>query len=369
MIVYDLTTQGPHSGSSIIDFMQYTASSATFSRVTGLFAYATKSGVNLFVDALSQSMSNWRYISKRWVVSIDFGLTDPEALELLASLNRSEVRVPYFHDVLKRQFKPVTCFHPKTLVFDTNVSSRKGPYASVVGSANLTFSGLTVGHENAMSVICKNPKNREEKNFLNSFIHNMRQIDAIYSMASPVNTSMIRRYKRMRPKRRAKSEDDNPSVKRLTEVAPEIPPRKAVSMATAANFWVDVKYVVENLGRGVPGNQIDLQRGSRVFFGFGVGQVRRNTILGNVKIRYKRRLSNCHMRFGNNYMDKLNLPIPVTEGPRSYDNETLLFHRLADGSFELHVGTKNDIKLWKKVSRSQGTFFKMQSGRPYGVFS
>jgi hypothetical protein len=75
------------------------------------------------------------------------------------------------------------------------------------------------------------------------------------------------------------------------------------------------------------------------------------------------------MRFGNNYMDKLNLPIPTDEGPEEYEGTTLLFERRADGAFNMLVGTSADVRGWKRRSRRQGTLYQMRSGREYGVFS
>src|SRR5262249_52322246 len=123
-------------------------------------------------------------------------------------------------------------------------------------------------------------------------------------------------------------------VERLVEPGPELPlvgtderRPSSLALATAAFLWVEVRYVVENLGRGRPGNQIDLQRGTRVFFGLGVGQVPRNTPLGTMRIRTHGTAVDCNMRFGNNHMDKLNLPVPGEVGPATYESQTLLFGR------------------------------------------
>ena len=43
----------------------------------------------------------------------------------------------------------------------------------------------------------------------------------------------------------------------------------------------------------------------------------------------------CSVRFANNMMDKINLPIPGTQGPATYDHSILLFERngyAADGT-------------------------------------
>src|SRR5205807_1645751 len=116
------------------------------------------------------------------------------------------------------------------------------------------------------------------------------------------------------------------------------------------------------------GNQIDMQRGSRVFFGFGDKTLPKNTAIGTVQIVYDKHSAFRNLRFGNNSMDKLDLPIPGVEGPPSYREQTLLFTRESPGTFRLTVGTPIDIAKWKVKSNAAGTLFTMRSGRKFGVF-
>lgn len=79
----------------------------------------------------------------------------------------------------------------------------------------------------------------------------------------------------------------------------------------------------------------------------------------------------CSVRFGNNHMDKVNLPLPDSHGPASYDHAILRFDRagLAAGGlrrFRISLGTESDLKKWKKSALSE-TERTMQSGRRYGV--
>jgi hypothetical protein len=75
------------------------------------------------------------------------------------------------------------------------------------------------------------------------------------------------------------------------------------------------------------------------------------------------------MRFGNNSMDKLNLPIPGDPGPETYRNQTLLFQRKSNGVFSMRLGSPQEINEWKRLSRQQATLFRMSnSGREYGTF-
>ena len=84
---------------------------------------------------------------------------------------------------------------------------------------------------------------------------------------------------------------------------------------------------------------------------------------------YRAKRTPCHMRFGNNQMDKLNLPVPEDGGPPEYEGKTLLFKRVSSNRFQLSVRSRAAASRWKSKSRNQGTLFEMRSGREYGVFS
>jgi hypothetical protein len=111
-----------------------------------------------------------------------------------------------------------------------------------------------------------------------------------------------------------------------------------------------------------------MQRGTRVFFGFGDRALPRNSPIGSVRILFEGHSATRNLRFGNNQMDKLDLPVPDVEGPPSYQNETLLFTRESPTSYRLTLGTAAEIADWKARSRATGTLFAMQSGREFGVF-
>ena len=102
----------------------------------------------LLNSTLGESPS-WRNAVKRWIISIDDGLTEPDALRFLMSLRNSEVRIPDGEALLLRGLAPVRRFHPKTMLVEQGKTAYL-PLALVVGSANLTLNGLSLGHEHAM---------------------------------------------------------------------------------------------------------------------------------------------------------------------------------------------------------------------------
>ena len=85
-------------------------------------------------------------VPKRWLVGVENGLTQPEALAYLAELHGSEVRVPHGDKSLETGgLRAPTFFHPKVYVFDGD-----GTHTIVSTSANLTEGGLIRNTEQFM---------------------------------------------------------------------------------------------------------------------------------------------------------------------------------------------------------------------------
>ena len=107
-----------------------------------------------------------------------------------------------------------------------------------------------------------------------------------------------------------------------------------------------------------------------MFFGFPADVVATNHIFGNVYLQYDGNLEVTRsLRFGNNSMDKINLPIPGQDGPASYDNRVVLFEKKDGRHFRVHVGGANEQLLWLAKSKQQGLVFEMAGGRKFGFFS
>lgn len=150
MFLNDVAIQGPDNGSATLKLIKKVASVGRYNNIFSQFAYATRGGVQLINDVLAAEISDWVNIRKRWLISLDFGLTEPKALETLLALPNSEVRIPYAHEVLKNKLKPFRCFHSKSMFFYKD-RLEAGPTGIYIGSANMSISGLCYGHENAMA--------------------------------------------------------------------------------------------------------------------------------------------------------------------------------------------------------------------------
>ena len=361
-----LTVQRPGGGPAILNACRQLADSVQFDRVTGLYAFATRKGVTLLSDALSGTSSSWRGAFKRWVISIDGGITEPAALRLLLALPRSEVRVFDAEEVLRRRLSPILRFHPKTLLLESRPPDFR-PVGILVGSGNLTFNGLCLGHEHALSI--RAVGNSMAPVTAAALHPGLSDLDAVLHSATVIDDDFVRRYEAMRPARPRMPEDvEDDRAGLILGAQPALTPIQAAGLATSDNMWIDIEYVVANRGRREEGNQIDMQRGTRVFFGFPDAPLPRNTAIGTVQLSYHGHSADRNLRFGNNQMDKLDLPIPGIEGPPSYRGTTLRFRRISPGCFDLSVGTRATTTAWKARSRALGTLYRMRSGRQFGVF-
>jgi hypothetical protein len=149
-----------------------------------------------------------------------------------------------------------------------------------------------------------------------------------------------------------------------------------VKLRSFDNFWIDTGSMYSNLGAGKPGNQLDLKRFSRVFFGFPAKDLPQNSAIGSVVLKYADVVHpDRHLRFGDNGMDKLDLPIPGVSAPNDYRNLTLRFTRSVqtDGTVMYVLGVAagaKDRTSWMRRSQQADALFSMGGGssREFGVF-
>lgn len=379
MFRYELIFQGETNGDAILDAAGELAKLAAFTRLRASYAYANQAGAQQLTERLAAALPAWDQVTKQWLISIDFGFTDPRALDLLRSLPRSSIRIPDADYLLTHQLGPRRCFHPKSLLLDRRQAPGRPPVALLVGSANMTVSGLRQAQEHATAAAWTGTNTAALQTRMKAAHEEAKRFATTWRLATPLDDALLDRYeaahKRARRVRRWRDEDDNAEIRKLARnTAATNDFDKAAELTRAKHFWVESGYIVENLGKGFPGGQIDLPRGSRAFFGLGTRVVPRKTPLGSIDVHYKASGPiDRHMRFSHNNMDRLDLPHPGSPGPPAYDGETLLFTRRPDGAFDLKLGTAAEIGHWKKKSRARGTLYKMakttaRRSREYGVF-
>ncbi len=304
-----------------LDFLADLALSAKFSGYDAAFAYATWTGVESFLDTFEGRVPSFSRAKKRWLVSIDWCRSDPLALKLLSQLNSSSVRVVNGKDLAaKPGCKPVTPFHPKALVL-----KGRNCIAVAAGSGNLSLNGMTKGHEVATGLLVDSARNATERELQSQCQNVADWFEAKWKVASPLQHILgdyEQTYKAVVKGQPPLTDDDVLPKNQYSRAFGRVPKLRASS-----KLWIQAGNLNENRGKGKPGNQLELSRMTRVFFGAPAVEVQRNSNLGEFAIRFGSFQKDCPLRFADNAMDVLTLPIPGTEGPASYDQEVLCFTR------------------------------------------
>lgn len=357
----------PGSVSSIAnELARLAGASADFVSMRVAVAYATASGCQDLCAQLKASMPRWAKLRKEWLLSIDFGRTEPDAIEELGDLPNSEVRLADARAVLDRRLIPRYCFHPKTYVFESRENSAFGLF---VGSANLTLSGLHTGSEHATAHLWLPKFSSAEKEELKRVRDGLRWWNDAWNRATRTDDAILQEYSALRTN--VAPEDDAESVRPFVSRGHrEVGVHPGLAWVNSKNLWIETHDLYKNLGKNKPGNQLDMKRGTRVYFGFPAKVVAPKFIFGNVFLQFAGQPEvERSVRFGNNSMDKINLPIPGQEGPVSYDNSVILFERKSPGRFRMRLGSLADRRLWRRKSQEQGLVFEMAGGRAFGFFS
>ena len=347
------------------------ADASKFRSLRVAVAYASLAGCKNLSEGLDRCLgSRWKSMNKEWMISVDFGRTDADALEFLSELPKSSVRIPNGLSVLQNKLIPKNCFHPKMFAFGASDAWSGGPMALFCGSANLTLSGLHSGTEQGISLIWKPPLAPEEEDKLQAIYERLVWWLDNWKRSVPVTSSFLSRYRKIRPE--YPREDDSLLLKGYASAKnTEIKLEEGLLWGQARCLWVQTHKLYKNLGKAKPGNQVDLRRGTRVYFGLGPQSVSPNTVLGQVILQYKSmRQRKCSVRFGDNSMDKVNLPVPGKDGPRTYDNTFLHFERIEPGLFRVRlVRDQKELQIWRKKSQRQGLLYIMSGGRQFGLYS
>lgn len=329
-------------------------------------AYITSGGVEDLVDKISAAMgSAWSGLEKKWLTSFDYCRTDPPALEELLSTPSSLVRVHDAEFCLNHEGTPRVPFHPKAFLIQSN----QRDYA-LAGSGNLSRSGLAKGIEAGL-VIGVNRIGTNEPTSLAAVQALRTWYLTTWNSATRLDAALLAKYTRLYDsvanlKNPVPTEDDVAS----TDVGNHaLSSKDLLKLRACRNFWIEAGNITKNRGPNLPGNQLMMKRLSRVFFGFNAGAVPENTTIGAIGIHFGGRKTGPYtLSYSDNKMDKLNLPIPGSDGPPTYDNKYLLFHRIPKG-FSLTVGTPSEKTKWLTKSRAiEGAFKMTGSGREWGVF-
>ena len=370
MLISKFMTQ-PMDGARYTDLFRLAFSHADFRKIDIAVAYATLRGIISVRDAIGQvDESAWARLHKRWVVGIDWCRSEPSALEYVAGLGNSQSRIFDGQSIVSRQgCVPSTPFHPKVFILHTNDTK-----AVISGSANLSLNGQTKGHEVGSILLLKN-SGGEQKDTLESSLSELSQwFEYTWGLSCPL-LDVLQPYRDIYEapanlRSPVPTEDDFMPLQGSERRA--LSEMQLRQLRACRHLWIQAGNLHANRGSGRPGNQLMLSSLTRVFFGFPATHVQRDTRIGYVRIEFEgSERSDCALRYSNNAMDVLGLPIPGTEGPPQYDRETLLFEQVVDpagAKYVLSVGSAADRRSWRQRSSQVSGSFKMTSGRQWGVF-
>ncbi len=320
-------------------------------RIRWAVAYTTFKGCQRLVTRLTQRMGvrQWDRSPKTFITSLDFGLTEPAALEYLAAMPASEVLIANSSIATQSSLMPSDAYHPKIYLFDTDHS-----VGYVVGSANLTNAALlrntevvTVGHELPGNCIW----------------------DGVWSelirATVPLGAVLLADYKKKWRR---------PSARR---VEPDrTPPKPIISPAEKLVFWdavstrglnpMDFDHLWVEAGpmSGGSRSQLELPRGANRFFdssfsGYGPGQT--VTVIGYPVLTIgSRQWTDRKLTWhGHNRMERINLPT-ASKGGFDYHRTAVLFRRHANG-FEVNVLPWDDdgALAWRAASDALQLVFRL----------
>ena len=362
----------PQDGIRYSSLFESACAMGGFDDMAAAVAYATTKGVESLLGLLGTCQEAViTDARKRWLVGIDWCRSEPAALDLLCGLPRSEVRIPFGRVTVERRgCVPRVTYHPKSYLLN-------GPTirAVIMGSGNLSASGLERGHEWGSLSLVADPRRKADKPLEEGLDAVQAWFDRLWRKATrygAIRDDYIREWNSVDHLRNPAPTDEDVADTKRTERngrGRTIKPDLLRKMRVTDHLWIQAGRLHKNRGPLKPGNQLMLSPMTRVFFGFPAKDVATDTHIGNVKIRYGRTVrENCSLRYSNNSMDVLGLPIPGEEGPPEYDNKVLLFTREPDGLFVLKVGSPADVRSWPKRSDRIDGSAEMTSGRQWGVF-
>lgn len=304
------------------------------------FAYVTESGVAQLGTHLGKLLKGR---DCRWLFSIDYGRSHPNALRNVTTFGKSEVRIydgAYVVD--SKSFVPRLNYHLKTAL---TLQADGYPSQQVVGSGNLSASGLSSGVEAG----CLVDYSQVEEAHGTAVI---ARLENLWQDATPL-ADVVDAY-----------EKQYVEVSQPQTTPAEQPPVEGVTSL----FWIDVGYVTKNRGPEKPGNQFDLPRGSHIYL--GVTEVKApllNSVLADLKIRTPfGEIIERRLRYGNKAMEKLTLPIPEHYGYECYDGKILTF-RITEGQTALEAFEHEDF--FQIYGMYISSCSQMQSGRKYGTIA
>ncbi len=358
-----LSTLAQPSAAHVGEELQAALGDAAFDRLDAAVAYVTTGGVRVLRHGHEGDFAR---LQKRWLSSFDWCRSQPVALAALNQGATSQVRIHRGAEVVNRTgCAPTLPFHPKGFLF-------RGTDARLLvsGSGNLSSNGMNEGVELNTVIDVRAPLTGAEQPVWDALGDLATWFEAEWTSAPAYGTALRTRYEKAfaaAPATATATEDDSVPETSATGYTPS----QLAGAARAEVFWTQAGNLTQNLGAGNPGSQLMMRAMTRVFFGFTDRVVPKMTALGTVDIRYGGHLhSDLPIEYAHNGMDRLNLPHPGGNGPAKYDQETLVFRKVARQGgviFDLSLATTAAQKnALRRASAAVGLDLVMPGGRRFG---
>ena len=313
-------------------------------------AYMSMSGSDILIDGIARAAPNGRTenVRKTIVTSLDYGLTDPAALEFWMETRNCTMLVAGVSMVDQGTLIPQAAFHPKFYV----IGKPDGGVGSLVSSANLTNRGLTISSEVGWLERDHDHADRVDQAW-----------DTAIEPAVPLTVEILAAYRALRQRMpvRAPTRDLEPVP------APEIGPvrgyRAFGDMEADANTY-DQMWIQSRGMQGGAGTQLELPRGTHRFFGAayeGYDFARVEHIAEPVLVSGRRTWRDRPLTWhGDNAMERINLPSQAMGG-FNYENSLILFRRVGPNTFELRVypWESDSARACVEASRRAGLVFRV----------
>lgn len=342
----------PGSPHELFDsFDQALGASSNDARFLAGFAYATLEGVHRFISH-AEITNAWGPISKRFVIGIHHGITEPSALDFLRGVNKSEVRIFIPGGKLTTQALVATpVFHPK--VFALTSSNTKVVRFLQVGSANLTSAAISDLPKNYEVAIALRAGGQAS---LGATLKFTNWWSKIWTESRAVDKNLIARYADVR----LKVLDQNPILRHAAGVPSNIQGAQYLFLEVGA-------------ASGPPGlrHQVEFPESLAAFFGKPV-PYRRDLTLSKAGTTWPARpLSHKVTTYG---VDIWRLGMPTqNSGGEPIAQRAILFKRTNDAkTFEFDVADTQSKAFteWKNAANTLGHLGATQGQRPrvYGFY-
>lgn len=338
-------------------------------------AYATAEGCKTLSDLFTRESASYRACKKLWLLSFDYGFTQPSALELLRGMPNSEVRIFDGARVIGRPLlRPIQSYHPKVY---TVSDPHKKLFGAVVGSGNLTRGGLSAGVE-ASSLLLEKPVGPASREF-DGWWNNL------WRRSADLSDDLLSKYRLAR--RSAPTRPSPPGTTR-TEVREEpaeaqpAQPVPAPDLADASHLWFENWRFPRDGGRsggnlnGGSRNQADLplQGSPERYFGLDHAGVATDTILGRINLRTPsgdQTWPDMWVKFSNNQQIRIMLPTEA-QGGWDYNETVVILNRTDEPNLyviEVFPIISPEGEWCQRMSREQSASYQARgSARRWGVF-